>query len=63
MSIQCDIAFPKTGELLFCPLIIYKYGSPTFSYTAICDYGDGYNQTIVFTQNNYSGLVYEYQSF
>ena len=61
MSIQCEITSPATGELLFCPLVVSKFGSPTFSYTANVDYGDGYNQTIDFNHDNFSELAFEHR--
>jgi hypothetical protein len=61
MSIQCEISSPATGELLYCPLVVTKFGSPTFSYTANVNYGDDYNQSIVFNHNNFSGLAFEHQ--
>lgn len=59
ISIECKITAPVTKEVVLCPLVITKYGSPTFSYTANIDYGDGFNQSIFFNQVNHSKFVFE----
>jgi hypothetical protein len=65
---NCSVEIPMIGDNITCPITITKYGSPTFAYFTMLDFGDGVVQNLTIRNTDSTAqtfvvnFVHQYQA-